>query len=171
MGSRHATYLLERFRAKWVLVRVKKTRQIKKLERVCDSIRSERALALVAIVLAVATGAPKALAQVEFPFGQEMSLDSRPQPGSKRIPSLEIGDSGETRLELWCKGGRGQFSVAGETIIFVPGPMEDRVCPSDKAQLDDALMVTLSEATNWKRQGDLISLIGPKTLRFRLNTN
>jgi hypothetical protein len=32
---------LERFRAKRVPVRVKKTRQIKKLERVCDLIRSE----------------------------------------------------------------------------------------------------------------------------------
>jgi hypothetical protein len=46
---------LERFRAKWVPVRVKKTRQIKKLERVCDSIRSERAL-LPQAALIVAAG-------------------------------------------------------------------------------------------------------------------
>jgi hypothetical protein len=37
---------IERFQAKWIPVRVKKTRQIKRLERVCDSIRSERALDL-----------------------------------------------------------------------------------------------------------------------------
>ena len=107
----------------------------------------------------------------EFPFGFEMTLDSRALPGSKRIPSLEIGDNGETVLELWCKGGRGQFSVAGDTVIFVPGAMEDRNCAPDKAQLDDALVAALGEATNWKRQGDAISFIGAKVLRFHLNTN
>jgi hypothetical protein len=122
-------------------------------------------------LVACAATATAAVAQEEFPFGLEMTLDSRPQPGSKRLPSLEIGASGETRLELWCKGGRGQFSVAGDTIIFVPGAMEDRSCPPDKAQLDDALLATLSDAAGWKRQGDYISLIGPKTLRFHLNTN
>jgi len=123
------------------------------------------------IAIAAVAGAAKASAENGFPFGQELTLDSRPQPGSKRIPSLEIGDSGETRLELWCKSGRGQFSVAGETIIFMPGAMEDRPCPPDKVQLDDALVAALSEASNWKRQGDYISFLGPKTLRFHLNTN
>jgi hypothetical protein len=126
---------------------------------------------VIALTLAAsAVGAPMARAQ-EFPFGQEITLDSRPLPGSKRIPSLEIGDSGDTRLELWCKGGRGQFSVAGDTIVFVPGAMEDRACPADKAQLDDALVAALGEATNWKRQGDYVSFVGARTLRFHLNTN
>jgi hypothetical protein len=31
----------------------------------------------------------------EFPFGSEMTLETRPQPGSKRIPTLEIGDNGK----------------------------------------------------------------------------
>jgi hypothetical protein len=35
---------LERFRAKWIPVRVKKTRQNKKLEPGSDSIRTEKAL-------------------------------------------------------------------------------------------------------------------------------
>ena len=43
------------------------------------------------------------------------------QPGSKRIPTLEIGDNGEAILDLWCKSGKGQFSVAGNTVIFVAG--------------------------------------------------
>ena len=41
-----------------------------------------------------------------FPFGTEMQLDVNRQPGSKRIPNLEIGDAGEVVLELWCKGGK-----------------------------------------------------------------
>jgi hypothetical protein len=49
--------------------------------------------------------------------------------------------------------------------------MEDRACPATRAQLDDELIAALSEATTWKRQGDLVSFIGPRTLHFRLNTN
>jgi hypothetical protein len=112
-----------------------------------------------------------ACAEDEFPFGLEMTLDAAHQPGSKRLPTLEIGDSGETILELWCKGGKGQFSIAGNTVIFVAGPLEDRACPPARAQADDELVAALSEAATWKRQGDLISFIGTKPLRFRLNTN
>ncbi|MDB5620963.1 MAG: hypothetical protein JWQ24_5201 [Tardiphaga sp.] len=107
----------------------------------------------------------------EFPFGLEMTLDASRMPGSKRVPNLEIGDAGETRVELWCKGGKGQFSVAGDTVVFVAGVMEARDCPAARAQLDDDLLATLSAATNWKRQGDAVTFIGTKPLRFRLNTN
>jgi hypothetical protein len=100
-----------------------------------------------------------------------MTLDAGRQPGSKRIPNIEIGDSGETVLELWCKGGKGQFSVAGNTVIFVAGQLEDRTCSPAQAQADDDLVAALSEAATWKRQGDFVSFIGTKTLRFRLNTN
>ena len=107
----------------------------------------------------------------EFPFGMEMTLDAARLPGSKRVPDLDIGEDGEVVLELWCKGGKGQFSVAGNTVIFVPGPIEDRGCPANKAQLDDELVAALGEATTWNRQGDYVSFIGAKTLRFRINTN
>ena len=127
--------------------------------------------AAVTLVLAVSFQAIPARADDGFPFGSEMTLDAARQPGSKRVPNLEIGDSGETILELWCKGGKGQFSVAGNTVIFVPGPLEDRDCPPARAQADDDLVAALSEAATWKRQGDFVSFIGTKTLRFHLNTN
>jgi len=126
-------------------------------------------VALVALTL-VSNNSP-AWADDGFPFGMEMTLDAARQPGSKRVPDLDIGENGEVVLELWCKGGTGQFSVAGNTVIFVLGPMEDRACPATRAQLDDELIAALSEATAWKRQGDLVSFIGPRTLNFRLNTN
>jgi hypothetical protein len=129
--------------------------------------RAAAALALTAAAL----NANPASADDEFPFGLEMTLDVARQPGSKRIPNMEIGDSGETILELWCKGGTGQFSVAGDTVIFVAGPLEDRACPPERAQADDELVAALSEAATWKRQGDFVSFIGTKTLRFRVNTN
>ena len=113
----------------------------------------------------------QAQAESAFPFGMEMTLIASPQPGSKRIPDLDIGDNGEVVLELWCKGGKGQFSVAGNTVIFVPGPLQDRSCPPAKAQADDDLVAALSEATTWARQGDSVSFIGSRTLKFRINTN
>ena len=127
--------------------------------------------AVVLIVTAATIHTIPARAEDGFPFGLEMTLDVARQPGSKRLPTLEIGDSGETRLELWCKGGKGQFSVAGNTVIFVAGSLEDRACPPARAQADDELVAALSEAATWKRQGDFVSFIGAKPLRFRLNTN
>jgi hypothetical protein len=127
--------------------------------------------ASAALVLGAALHATPAQADDGFPFGLEMTLDVARQPGSKRLPTLEIGDNGEVILELWCKGGKGQFSVAGNTVIFVAGPMEDRPCPPARAQADDDLVAGLSEAATWKRQGDLVAFIGTKSLRFRINTN
>ncbi|MBS0531092.1 MAG: META domain-containing protein [Proteobacteria bacterium] len=115
--------------------------------------------------------ASSASAQDGFPFGLEMILDAQPLPGSRRVPSLEIGDSGDVKLELWCKSGTGQFSVAGNTVIFAAGGLQDRSCPPAKAQADDDLIAALTAAATWKRQGDLVSFTGPTPLRFRISTN
>jgi hypothetical protein len=129
-------------------------------------IRAAAALALLTLA-----AIPDIARAEEFPFGMEMTLDAARMPGSKRVPDLDIGDNGEVILELWCKGGRGQFSVAGSSVIFVAGALEARSCPPDRAQADDDLLAALSDVTSWKRQGDLVLFIGPKTLRFRINTN
>jgi hypothetical protein len=49
--------------------------------------------------------------------------------------------------------------------------MENRNCPPDRAQADDDLIAALGDVASWKRQGDSVSFIGSKTLRFRINTN
>ncbi|QDL96141.1 META domain-containing protein [Rhodopseudomonas palustris] len=136
--------------------------------------RSFSLLQAAVLATAILSGtATTSLAQSgeEFPFGLELTLDASPKPGSKRIPNLEIGDKGSVRLELWCKGGVGQFSVAGNTVIFVPGAIEDRDCPADRAEADDALVAALAAVTTWSRQGDFVNFAGPQTLRFHLNTN
>ena len=127
----------------------------------------------VAVALAVAAiGVVPAHAQEDFPFGFEMTLDAAPMMGSKRRPTLDIGDAGETRVELWCGGGRGQFSIAGNTVVFVPGPNETRTCTPAQTQADAALLQSLSQATTWLRQGEVVTFVGAATpLRFRINTN
>jgi hypothetical protein len=133
--------------------------------------RFSRRTAVLVLAAAALHAGPARAADDGFPFGLEMTLDAARQPGSKRIPNLDIGDAGEVVLELWCKGGKGQFSVAGNTVVFVAGPLEDRSCPPARAQADDELIAALSEATNWKRQGDFVTFAGARTLRFRINTN
>ena len=123
-------------------------------------------------VLLMALAACPALAQSGgFPFGADMMLDTAPMPGSKKIPSLEIGENGEALLDLWCKSVKGQFSVANDTVVFVAGAADARNCTPDRAAADDALIAALGDAATWKRQGSTVSFIGPKTLRFRINTN
>ena len=131
----------------------------------------KQAGAAAVLLAAAAPTTGQAQTDNSFPFGLEMTLDVGRQPGSRRIPNLEIGDAGEVVLELWCKGGKGQFSVAGNTVIFVAGQFENRSCPPARAQADDELVAALSEAATWKRQGDFVSFAGPKPLRFRINTN
>ena len=135
------------------------------------SARAVLKLAGIVLVFAATLRCGPARADDEFPFGLEMTLDAERQPGSKRLPSLEIGDRGEVVLELWCKSGKGQFSVAGNTVVFLPGPLQDRGCPPARAQADDELIAALSDAATWRRQGNIVSFTGTKPLRFRINTN
>ncbi len=107
----------------------------------------------------------------DFPFGMGLTLDAAPMRGSKRVPSIEIGDNGEVQLDLWCKSATGQFSVAGDSVVFVPGQVKDNSCPADRAAADDNLLGALSEATAWKREGDWLTFTGPRPLRFQLLTN
>src|SRR5262245_64130571 len=75
------------------------------------------ALACVGLFLGVApTPLAPVLAQSAFPFGQEMLLDVRPLPGSRRVPMLEIGADGRAQIDLWCHSGLGLVEVAGSTI-------------------------------------------------------
>ena len=108
--------------------------------------RTARAGAASLLLLATALHFNPAKADDGFPFETQMQLDVNRMPGSKRIPNLDIGEAGEVVFELWCKGGKGQFSVAGNTVIFVAGAMENRSCPPDRAQADDELIAALTDA-------------------------
>ena len=121
-------------------------------------------------VTAVIT-APSLAQSSEFPFDGELILDVRAMPGSKRIPNMDISADGKIALEMWCNRVDGQVVVAGDTITVMTGAPTERSCPPERVRGDAELIETLNAVTNWRREGDLVRLIGPKTLRFRVPTN
>jgi hypothetical protein len=126
-----------------------------------------RFAAVVSVTLAFVAGA---LAQ-EFPFERELLLDAAPLRGSKRVPGLEVSASGEASIDLWCKSGRGQVVVAGDTITIIPGEMRASQCSPEQTRADEETLAALSQVTNWRREGDILVLVGPTPLRFRAGTN
>ena len=109
--------------------------------------------------------------QNEFPFDRELILDVRPMPGSKRIPNLDVAANGTIALEMWCDRVDGQVVVAGDTITVITGQPSGRPCPADRARSDAELLDALNAVTNWRRQGDAVLLVGPRTLRFKVPSN
>jgi heat shock protein HslJ len=91
--------------------------------------------------------------------------------GSKRVPSLDIDANGSAEIDLWCNTVRGQLVVAGDTITILTGTKTERQCPQERVQGDEDMLSTLTEVTNWRREGDVLILTGPRTVRFRLQTN
>jgi heat shock protein HslJ len=129
-----------------------------------------------ALVLALGTAAAALLAsavaaQPEFPFGSELMLDVKPMKGSKRVPMLEIDQKGLAEIDLWCNSVKGQLVVAGDTITIITGEKTARSCPPERTQADDDVLGALNEVTSWRREGDILVLIGTRTMRFRLQTN
>lgn len=125
---------------------------------------------VVAAAMMISQAAVVACAQ-EVPFEGEFLLDARPMPGSKRIPNIEFSTNGTIVLEMWCNRVEGQVVIAGDTITVITGQPTDRGCSPERARADTELLDTLSAVTNWRRQGDSVMLIGPKTLRFKVMTN
>jgi hypothetical protein len=125
-------------------------------------------LAAVAMVLAYAPGA---WADAGFPFESEMLLDVGPLPGSKRVPILEILSNGRATIDLWCMSGGGQAEVTGDGIRLVLGQMREQSCTPERRARDEELAAALAQVTQWRRQDDVIILVGPTELRYRLSTH
>jgi META domain len=106
-----------------------------------------------------------------FPFGSALVLDAAPQPGSKRVPMIEIDEDGAASFYLWCASVRGSANVGADTISIVPTTPLPSQCSQEEVSRDAGLLAELSQMTGWRRQGDEIDLVGATTLRFRLMTN
>jgi hypothetical protein len=110
-----------------------------------------------------------------FPFDQELILDVRPMPPIKRVPVLSISTSGRARIDLWCQTVSGQVELADRSIRIAPAPLPDTLprymiegqCTPERMQADQDVLAELAQVTDWRRQGHMIVLVGPTTLKFR----
>jgi heat shock protein HslJ len=130
-------------------------------------------LALAVGTLLAACLAPAVAAQSDFPFGREFLLDARPMKGSKHVPSIDIDDKGVADVDLWCNSVKVQLVVAGDTVTILTGPKTDRTCEPERMQGDDDMLAALTAVTNWKLEGggEVLVLIGTRTMRFRAQSN
>jgi hypothetical protein len=127
--------------------------------------------AMVALLAAVAT-TTGARAQSNFPFGRELLMDTAPMAGSKRVPILDIADNGLAEITLWCATVKARLIVVADTITVLIGPKETPSCSPEQARRDEDLLASLSQATNWRLDQDVLVLSGgPTALRFYLQTN
>ena len=131
--------------------------------------------ALCAALVVCATGCVLsgrlAAAAETFPFDQELLMEARPMPGSKRVPMLDIRPDGAVLIDLWCNSVQGQLVVAANTVTVLTGSNTDRSCSPERLRRDDEMLAALEQVTTWRREGDAVVLIGPQSLRFYRATN
>jgi heat shock protein HslJ len=125
----------------------------------------------LALIAALLSAIPATADDRAFPYDSELIMDVAPMRGSKRIPNMDVAANGAIAMEMWCNRIEGQFVVAADTVTVLTGQATQRDCPPDRVQGDERLLAALTEVTNWRRRGDLLELIGPQTLRFRVPTN
>jgi heat shock protein HslJ len=106
-----------------------------------------------------------------FPYNSELMMDAKPMRGSKRVPMLVIGAQGEATIEGWCSRVKAQLVVAADTVTILTGSKTEEQCAPERARADADLLAVLTEVTHWRRDADVLTLHGPKTLRFRTMTN
>jgi hypothetical protein len=127
-------------------------------------------LAAAAVLLLAAT-AP-APAQGAFPFDQEMLLEVKPMPGSRRVPMMEIHAGGRASVDLWCHSAIADVAISGNEIKFNFLSAKAENCTPERGELDEVMGKALSEVTNWSRKNDIVTLTGPTaTYRFRISTH
>jgi hypothetical protein len=135
--------------------------------------------ALATVMIAPAKITPAWAQPVEFPFGQELLLETPPMRPGKRMPSLTVERSGNTIIDLWCKSVPARVELSETTIKIEVAPLPDELpsmqsagqCTPERMAADGALLEKLTATTNWLRQGSIVILNGADTLRFRAGTN
>jgi heat shock protein HslJ len=127
-------------------------------------------LSLLLLVLLL-FGADRPHAQ-SFPYNRDLVFDARPMPGSKRVPILTFDESGKMQIDLWCKRGEGQASMTDGMLKIAVGTMTDEAgCSPERLAADEEMLSALAAVTGIALDGDIVTLKGPKPLRFRAATN
>jgi len=128
---------------------------------------SRPVLAATAIVLAAVAPA----SAQSFPYDQEMLLDVKPLPGSRRVPMMEVHPDGKATVDMWCHSAVAEIAVSGEEVKFTFVSAKPENCTPERIELDQAMAKAFLEVTSWRQQKDIVEFIGPTSFRFRLSTH
>lgn len=122
------------------------------------------AIALLGLAIAPASAQ-------SFPYDQEMLLEVKPLPGSRRVPMIEIHPNGRASVDMWCHSAAADVAVNGNEIkiSFVSAKPEN--CTPERIELDQQMAKALLEVTSWRRKNDIVELVGSTTFRFRISTH
>lgn len=129
-----------------------------------------RGCRLLLVAAAIALAPIPASAQ-SFPYDQEMLLDVKPLPGSRRVPMLEVHADGKATLDMWCHSAAIEFAVTGGDLKLSFVSANPQNCTPERIALDQAMAKALLDVTGWRRHNDIIELVGSTTFRFRLSTH
>jgi hypothetical protein len=127
------------------------------------------------ILLGLLVACGRSFAAETFPFDRELLLDVRPMRPVKRVPVLNVTPNGAAIIDLWCQTVKGRVELAQDVIRIEPGPLPEDLprymtpgqCTPERMQADQELLADIAQVTTWRRQGQAIVLVGPKTLRLR----
>ena len=137
------------------------------------------ALIIVAVLL---NGLTSVRAAGEFPYDAVLLLDVAPMRPLKRVPILTVAADGSATIELWCRTANARVQIADNTIKIDAAPLPEALpqymstgqCSDDRMRADTETLDALTQATEWRRRGDGVELIGPdsqKPLRFRASSH
>ena len=127
---------------------------------------------LWALAVAMCASAVAAFASdAEFPYDQELLLETQPRPGSDRLPGMEVESNGWATIDLWCASVRGRVRIEGSAISIVPQSANPGTCSEQSLREDAAMLEVLIKVTTWRREGSALVLIGPQTFRYRVSSH
>jgi hypothetical protein len=111
------------------------------------------------------------LSAQSFPFDQEMLLEVKPLPGSRRVPMMEVHPDGKGTVDLWCHTAVAEIAISGSEIKFNFVSAKPENCTPERIELDQKMAKDLLEVTSWRRKNDIVEFIGSTTFRFRISTH
>ena len=132
-----------------------------------------------ALVLA---GSPAVAADGEFPFDQELLLDTAPMRPVKRVPMVTVDPDGRATINLWCRSVPALVQLSGSEIRIQAAPLPESLplymsegqCSQQRVQADIDMLAALAQVTQWQRRIDGVVLSGPndpKPMRFRVSSH
>lgn len=136
-----------------------------------------RSVIAAGLILLGGAGLRLGVAADRFPFDQDLLLNAARIGRVKRVPILNVAADGRATIDLWCRTVHGRVQLSDTAMQIEPGPlptglpqyMVDGQCTPERMQADTDTLATLAQVTGWYRRGDVVTLTGPQTLRFRVS--